>query len=80
MSGQNFLKKINMRSQDLEDVYHDAAQFYWGKVDSWLNLLPIFSSKSAPLVLPQSRVQDIDNFEDWKRAEIMFELMLRGES
>lgn len=73
-----FPEKINMRSQDLDVSFHDAAQFYWGKADSWLHHLPIFSSKSVPLILPQYRVQDIDNFEDWKRAEIMFKLISDG--
>jgi N-acylneuraminate cytidylyltransferase len=71
-----FPEKINMRPQDLEVLFHDAAQFYWGRADSWLHHLPIFSSKSVPLILPQYRVQDIDNFEDWKRAELMFKLIL----
>ena len=60
------------RSQDLEESYHDAGQFYWGQVDSWLNERPIFSLNSTPILLPRHRVQDIDTPEDWLRAEWMF--------
>lgn len=63
---------LNTRSQDLEEAYHDAGQFYWGRPDAWLENRPIFSSRSIPLVLPRYRVQDIDTPEDWERAEKIF--------
>jgi len=63
------------RSQDLEEAYHDAGQFYWGKESAWLEGKAIFGSHSVPIVLPRSRVQDIDTPEDWERAERMFEAM-----
>ena len=64
-------KYIKTRSQDLEETYHDAAQFYFGKPDSWINNNEIFSHSSEIVVLPKWRVQDIDTQEDWKRAEIL---------
>lgn len=63
---------FNTRSQDLEEAYHDAGQFYWGKASAWLNREMIFSSISAAVMLPRHRVQDIDTPEDWLRAELMF--------
>jgi pseudaminic acid cytidylyltransferase len=63
------------RSQDLEDAWHDAGQFYWGKADAWLAHKPIFSSDSVPVVLPRSIVQDIDTMEDWEEAELKFSVM-----
>lgn len=60
------------RSQDLDEAYHDAGQFYWGKPEAFLNDEMLYSTKSIPVVLPRYLVQDIDTFEDWKRAEIMF--------
>lgn len=65
----------NARSQDLEEAWHDAGQFYWGNPDAWLEHKPIFLSNSAPVILPSYRVQDIDTLEDWTRAELMFEAM-----
>ncbi|MCC2606262.1 pseudaminic acid cytidylyltransferase [Planctobacterium marinum] len=63
---------INKRSQDLEEVYHDAGQFYWGKGESWLSGKVVFSANSYPVVLPRHLVQDIDTQEDWIRAELMY--------
>ncbi len=66
---------FNTRSQDLEEAYHDAGQFYWGKSTAWLESKPIFSPAAAPVILPRHRVQDIDTPEDWERAEWMFKAM-----
>jgi N-acylneuraminate cytidylyltransferase len=69
---------FNTRSQDLEEAYHDAGQFYWGKADAWLEEKIIFSPESTPLVLPRHRVQDIDTPEDWIRAEMMFQVLKKN--
>lgn len=63
------------RSQDLEEAYHDAGQFYWGKARAWQLEKPLFSHQSAPVLLPRYRVQDIDTPEDWQRAEWLFKAM-----
>ncbi len=63
---------LTTRSQDLEEAWHDAGQFYWGKASAWLSALPVFTSDAAPVPLPRHRVQDIDTPEDWQRAELMF--------
>ncbi len=60
------------RSQDLEKSYHDAGQFCWGTSDAWLFSKPVYHSKTAAVLIPSSRVQDIDNEDDWLRAELMF--------
>jgi N-acylneuraminate cytidylyltransferase len=63
---------FSTRSQDLEEAYHDAGQFYWGKVEAWVEEKILFSTNSIPVVLPRYRVQDIDTMEDWERAERLF--------
>lgn len=63
------------RSQDLEEAFHDAGQFYWGRAAAWLASKPIFSHDAAPVTLPRHRVQDIDTPEDWERAEWLFKAM-----
>ena len=60
------------RSQDLEEAWHDAGQFYWGTAQAWTQERPIFSEDAAPVTLPRHRVQDIDTPEDWVRAEWLF--------
>ena len=66
---------VNTRSQDLEEGYHDAGQFCWGKVDAFRAMRPIFSELTCPFVLPKHLVQDIDTPEDWKRAELTFKVL-----
>jgi len=65
----------NKRSQDLPVAMYDAAQFYWGRPEAWLKKLKIFEQHSCPVKIPHWRVQDIDNPDDWLRAEILFELI-----
>ncbi|WP_261882394.1 pseudaminic acid cytidylyltransferase [Vibrio pelagius] len=61
-----------VRSQDLEEAYHDAGQFYWGRTHAFLNKLSIFSPHSKAVLLPRCRVQDIDTQEDWELAEALY--------
>jgi pseudaminic acid cytidylyltransferase len=63
------------RSQDLEEAFHDAGQFYWGRAIAWLSGKPLFSDNASPVLLPRYRVQDIDTEEDWERAEWLFRTM-----
>lgn len=63
---------INTRSQDLVDTFHDAGQFYWGQVQSFVEEKPIFLSNSKAVILDRRRVQDIDTPKDWLIAEAMF--------
>jgi len=72
-----FPENFEKRSQDLPVALHDAAQFYLGKPDAWLNNLKVFERHSYPVKLPRWRVQDIDTEDDWKRAEILFELIMK---
>lgn len=65
------------RSQDLEDAYHDAGQFYWGTAEAFCQAKPIFNGNSRAVILPRSRVQDIDTLEDWEQAEWLFKAMNR---
>jgi len=63
---------FNSRSQDLEQAWHDAGQFYWGRSESWLSEKKIFREFSIPIPIPRYRVQDIDTQEDWDRAVLLF--------
>jgi len=63
------------RSQDLEEAFHDAGQFYWGKPQAFLDGVILHSTAALPYRLPRYLVQDIDTPEDWRRAELMFEAL-----
>jgi pseudaminic acid cytidylyltransferase len=65
-------ENIPRRSQDLEPLFHDAGQFYWGRANAFERQLPLFAAHSAAVLLPRHRVQDIDSEEDWVRAEWMY--------
>ena len=67
------------RSQDLEEAYQDAGQFYWTKLDKSSKEI-MFGKDSIPIILPRHLVQDIDTLEDWERAELMYEVLHKGKS
>ncbi len=67
-------ENIDKRSQDLEEAYQDAGQFYWTKSNEKSNEI-MFGKDSIPIILPRYLVQDIDTLEDWQRAEIMYEII-----
>jgi len=59
------------RTQDLPAAYHDAAQFYWGAAAAWIGGKRMHTG-GISLVIPHWRVVDIDNLDDWKRAEFLY--------
>tara|TARA_B100001057_G_scaffold385783_1_gene392584 strand:- start:15033 stop:15716 length:684 start_codon:yes stop_codon:yes gene_type:complete len=69
MLNKNNYKK---KSQSFKETYHDAGQFYFGKINSWLKKKIIFDKNSKIIKLPNWRVQDIDVKDDWKRVEILY--------
>jgi pseudaminic acid cytidylyltransferase len=72
-------ENFGKRSQDLEELYHDAGQFYWGMPSAWLNAGNLFQG-SRVLPLPRWRVQDIDTEDDWIRAELMHKAILSHDT
>ena len=60
------------RSQDLEEAYQDAGQFYWTNLKKKSNEI-MFGKDSIPIVIPRHLVQDIDTLEDWERAEFIYQ-------
>lgn len=70
-----FPENFAVRSQDLEEAYHDAGQFYWGTPEAWLEGKIFFAPHSTAILLPRHLVQDIDTPEDWTRAEFMFKAL-----
>ncbi len=60
------------RTQDLQPAYHDAGQFYWGRMGAWLRATPLFSPRSIAFPVSRASVVDIDTEEDWRMAELIF--------
>ena len=69
---------FTVRSQDLEEAYQDAGQFYWENLEITATDIP-FGQDSIPVILPRHLVQDIDTMEDWKRAEFMYKVQKINE-
>lgn len=70
-----FPEQISKRSQDLEEAFHDAGQFYWATAETWLQGKSVFNPDARMVQLPRHRVQDIDTPEDWDRAELLFKAL-----
>ena len=66
------------RTQDLSKFYHDTGSFYWGKTKSWKNKKDIFDNCTF-VKIPHWSAFDIDDIDDWKRAE-MFKKNLKNKS
>ena len=64
---------VNVRSQDLEPLYHDAGQFQWYNVEECCH-----ANKDkldiTTIILPENEVQDIDNESDWEMAELKYRM------
>ena len=70
---KNYYQK---RSQDLKQIFCDAGQFYWGSKKTWINEKKRFSKNSNIIEIPKWRYHDIDNLDDWKKAEKAMEVIL----
>jgi len=57
------------RTQDLEELYHDLGQFYWGKTDAWLSGMKMHTD-GVGYKMESWRFVDIDTLDDWRRAEV----------
>lgn len=64
------------RTQDLERSYHDTGQFYWGKVGAWKAHMKMHTA-GVGMVVPNWRIVDVDSADDWKRAELLYEVLKR---
>ncbi|BFN01421.1 pseudaminic acid cytidylyltransferase [Moraxella sp. K23] len=63
------------RTQDLTQAYFDAGQFYWGSREAWLSEDKIHNH-ALGYVLPKYSVVDIDDDNDWRFAERLYQAQL----
>lgn len=63
------------RSQDLEQAFFDTGQFYWWAEGTWKMRAAGDPVTTAMHTVERWRVQDIDDEEDWRAAELTFELV-----
>ena len=65
------------RSQDLEELFHDAGQWYFFRNEEQYHE-SLVKNSTAPLILESNKVQDIDTISDWKLAELKFQMLNEG--
>ena len=73
LSYYNNKKMSTVRTQDLDITFHDCGQFYWGKVSGWIED-KIMHTDAVGYIVKNSEFVDIDNLDDWERAENIFKL------
>lgn len=71
---------MRTRSQDLEKWYHDAGQFYIYDTKRFLEEKGVISGEIMPIFVSELEVQDIDSEDDWKIAELKYQLMSEGKA
>lgn len=63
------------RTQDLESSFFDSGMFYCVNVAAFLANNQIFMKNTIGMEVPEKFAQDIDTDEDWKYAEIKYQVM-----
>lgn len=65
-------ENLNTRTQDLPTYYYDAAMFYLGKANSWLEKKPVLNGNSKFVKVGKYETVDVDDQEDWEILEILY--------
>ncbi len=65
----------NSRSQDLPQFYHDAGQFYFATTKAFRKANGFWGENTAPIVVSELEVQDLDTLTDWKIAEMKYRIL-----
>lgn len=68
-------ENLNTRSQDMPSFYHDAGQFYWMNIETFLINKKLYTNNNGAIILNELYVQDIDNEIDWTMAELKYKLI-----
>lgn len=66
---------FSARSQDLEPCYHDAGQFYFFDVARFFINQRLMTDNTSCIEISELEAQDIDNEQDWKLAELKYQLL-----
>ena len=70
---------LDARSQDLEQHYHDAGQFYVFRTEAFGRNRKLMTGNILPLELSELEAQDIDNLTDWALAEQKYGFLHGGK-
>ena len=59
-------------------MHHDVGQMYWGTSEAFLKNKNIFSKHSVAITIPRYLAHDINTNEEWKKAELVFEVLKKN--
>ncbi len=62
---------LEARTQDLQQYFQDAGQFYWGSTESWLSRNSILGADCRAVKLKKYEVIDVDEIEDMNLIEAL---------
>ncbi len=66
---------LNVRSQDIERMYHDCGSFSMFRIGEFINERKLITDNTIPYIMDEIAVQDIDNISDWEMAELKYEIL-----
>jgi pseudaminic acid cytidylyltransferase len=75
-----FPENLEKRTQDLPDLYHDAALFYLGPAQSWIEKKPILHGNSKFIEVGKYETFDVDDEEDWKMMVNLYSSRKLGQT
>lgn len=61
-------------SQNLEPRFHETAQFWWARSQTWAERKPMQMNMRG-IYIPRWMTQDVDTLEDWKQAEVRWQIL-----
>ena len=71
----NDRESLKIRSQDLTPKYFDAGMFYFCNIEIMLKEKTVVPTNTSGYISDESECQDIDTPDDWKMAEIKFNII-----
>jgi pseudaminic acid cytidylyltransferase len=71
----NWPENATVRSQDLAPAYHDCGQYYFFNVKRFLDHGRLVTGNTLGIPTSSIEVQDIDNEDDWKLAEVKYSFL-----
>ena len=66
---------LNERTQDLDDLFHDAGQMYAFYANEVLTRNSLTGVSCVPVKVDRAECQDIDDLYDWSMAEMKYALL-----
>jgi pseudaminic acid cytidylyltransferase len=72
-----FPKNYFSKSQIFTPVYRDAAQFYWGTIDAWINKRKFFAKNSRIYEIESFFSHDLDDREDLNTIKNIYKIKMK---